>query len=135
MPPSTEEIKLSCNEILLLIGSRNHHSVLKSLKTYISLADAIPGVSPERVVKLIGRSRIAAWLVDPVSAAAVVPDISEVTEVCLMSHTVVSLRVEDFVITPVPRRTPITFFLVRDTVVDFLHETLEVSEVHEWGVT
>ena len=134
MPPCTEEVKLTSDKVLLFLRTVDHLTCLKSLKTDIGLTDAVPRVWPERVIHVTAAGRIECRLIEPVSTTAVVPEVTEVTKVSLMGHTIVCLRVEDFIITPVPRRTPVAFFLVRNTVIDFLHETLEVSEVHEWSL-
>ena len=44
-------------------------------------------------------------------------------------HSVVGLGIKDLIIAPIPRRTPVTFLFIGDTIVDFFHETLEIAEV------
>ena len=46
-----------------------------------------------------------------------------------MRHSVVGLGIKDLIIAPIPRRTPVTFLFIGDTIVDFFHETLEIAEV------
>jgi hypothetical protein len=73
---------------------------------------------------------IATCTIEPRSISIGI-DITIVTQVHLMSHLAISLGINDFIVTPVPRRSPITLLLVWHTVVDFLDEALEILEGFE----
>ena len=125
MPPCTEEIHLSLKQITLFVGTVE--ILLHVLQTEIALAYAVPRVWIERVVKRVLRGRdIAA--VEPTETIC---PCAVVAEVHLVGHTVVSLRIKHLIVAPVPCRTPVTFLLVRNTVVNFLYVALEVLEVLE----
>jgi hypothetical protein len=62
---------------------------------------------------------------------AVAPDVTIVTQVNLVIHVSIALRIMNCVITPVPRSTIVYLLDIGDTVIDFLYISLEVAVVLE----
>jgi hypothetical protein len=85
--------------------------------------------------KLIGRSGVRTRTVQPTLLTTLITfviPVTVVTQVEVGSYVCVpQTGVHDFVFTPVESRTPIAGLLIGNTVVDFLHKSLEVGEVLE----
>ena len=128
IPPGTEEIELSCDEVTLLLCGGGH--LVEILETDVRLADTIPGMGPERVVKLISRCRVTAGAIEPVLIIG--RPVTVVAEVYLMLEvSITQARVHDLVVTPVEGRGPIAFLLIGNAIVYLLYIALEVREVGE----
>src|SRR5690606_33196565 len=102
MPPGTEEIQLSGYHILFFLCGRSEQ--LKILQPDISLADTIPGVWPQSMIKFISRCRIRAGFIQPCTRLAQTSCLPgpEIPQVNLIRHVPASFEVEDFVVTPIP---------------------------------
>jgi hypothetical protein len=92
---------------------------LDVLNTHITLADAVPRVSPKR----------APVTIQP--ALAIAPPVTIVTQIYLMVHVCITLRIMNSVITEIPCGTIVDLLLIRNQIVDFLDISLEIAEVLE----
>ena len=128
VPPCTEEVELALNEVTLLLRGTGHQCEV--LKTQVTFADAIEGMSPNTMAELVisGRVDITA---SEVGLRIAIP-VLQVAQVHLVAEVRIAFaRIHDLVFTPVESRTPEAALLIGDTVVDLLDKSLEVGEVLE----
>jgi hypothetical protein len=124
MPPSTEEIHLSEQQVALFICS---YEGLDVRKTQIALTDTVPCTFPKGI--LICPTAIFSGTIQP--ALAIIPPVTVVAQVYLVIHVCITFGVVNSVVAPVPGCTIVGHLLVGDAVIDFLEISLEVAVVLE----
>ena len=129
MPPGTEEEQLTLDEVFLLLGRIGH--LIQILQTEVHLTDAIPSML-QGMSEFICRRRIqVATSTMQITLVVAVP-VTIVTQIevsCYMA--VATTSIHNLILTPVEGAAPEVGFLVRNTVVGFLHKALEAFEVLE----
>ena len=120
MPPGTEEEQLTLDEVFLLLGRIGH--LIQILQTEVHLTDAIPSML-QGMSEFICRRRIQLVVAVPVTI------VTQIEVSCYMA--VATTSIHNLILTPVEGAAPEVGFLVRNTVVGFLHKALEAFEVLE----
>ena len=128
VPPCTEEVELTLDEVTLLLCGTGHQCEV--LKTQVTFADAIEGVSPNTMAELVISGRVDT-IASEVGLCIAIP-VLQVAQVHLVAEVRIAFaRIHNLVFTPVESRTPVAALLVGDAVVDLLDISLEVGEVLE----
>ena len=129
MPPGTEEEQLTLDEVFLLLGRIGH--LIQILQTEVHLTDAIPSML-QGMSEFICRRRIQIITIPVQIALVVLIPIAIVTQIEVSGlMAVTTTGIHYLILTPVEGAAPEVGFLVRNTVVGFLHKALEAFEVLE----
>ena len=128
VPPCTEEVELTLDEVTLLLRGTGHQCEV--LKAQVTFADAIEGMSPNTMAELVISGRVDT-IASEVGLCIAIP-VLQVAQVHLVAEVRIAFAcIHNLVFTPVESRTPVATLLVGDAVVDLLDKSLEVGEVLE----
>ena len=114
MPPCTEKIHLSEQQVTLFIRSNERLDVRN---THITFTDAVPRTFPERKTVTIQ------------PALTIVIPVSIVTQINLVIYVRIAFGVVNSIVAHIPSATVVHLLLVRNQVIDFLNISLEIAVV------